>query len=681
MNDAGAALPPGAGASSQTERRSDVESRRRELATDAAEIGIFDWDLESGRIEGDERLQRLLGYAPGELVGGRTDVLARVHPEDRPSLDRAVAEAAARPGGDFRAQARAVFPNGTTRWIAARGRVMRVGDGPMRILGAAYDVTDLRTAGDRAAHVLATMSAGYFAVDRDWCVTFVNSEAERALGKTYEELAGKNLWEAFPGAEERAFGHYYPLAMTTGEMVAFEEYYPNLSTWFEVRAVPSEEGLQVFFLDITQRHHAEEAAQTAADRLGLLASVSGELATTLDAEEAVARLARLLVPALASWCLVTVKNEDGSLRDIAWWHDAPSMRPVVEEYARERMSALTDNSFVARALRTGQPQIVSDATPAIREVLRPGRAQELLEVLAPQNAMILPLTGRGRTVGLVSLFLDADRGPLDPNDLVTAREVAVRAGLALDNARLYRQQADLAEGLQRSLLTDPPEVDGLQLVVRYQPAAQAAAVGGDWYDAFRQPDGATALVIGDVVGHDVQAAAAMGQLRGLLRGIAHRPDADPATVLTRLDAAMEGLAVNTTATAVVALVEQDAGGASRLRWSNAGHPPPMSIRADGTVTALPNPSPDLLLGFDPSTPRLALEIVAEPGTTLLLYTDGLVERRGQSIDEGLTLLHELLTELAAEGVDLETLCDELLARLLTDEPEDDVALVAVRLDR
>jgi serine phosphatase RsbU (regulator of sigma subunit) len=387
------------------------------------------------------------------------------------------------------------------------------------------------------------------------------------------------------------------------------------------------------------------------------------------------------VPALASWCLVTIKNEDGTLRDIAWWHDDPSKRPVVEEYARERMSALKDNSFVARALRTGQPQIISDATPAIREVLSPGRARDLLEVLVPQNAMILPLTGRGRTVGLVSLFLDADRGPLDPNDLVTAREVAVRAGLALDNARLYRQQADLAEGLQRSLLTEPPTVDGLQLVVRYQPAAQAAAVGGDWYDAFRQPDGVTALVIGDVVGHDVQAAAAMGQLRGLLRGIAHRPDADPATVLTRLDAAMEGLAVNTTATAVVALVEQDAEGAHRLRWSNAGHPPPMLIRADGTVTALPSPSPDLLLGFDPSTRRVALEHAAEPGTTLLLYTDGLVERRGQSIDEGLALLQELLTELAGAGVDLDTMCDELLARLLTDEPEDDVALVAVRLDR
>ncbi len=681
MNDAAAALPPWAGAAPEDGRGEDIESTRRELATDAAGIGLFDWDLDSGRIVGDERLRHLLGCEPGELAGGRTDVLSRVHPEDRPALDRAVAEAAADVGGEFRAQARAVLPDGTRRWIAARGRAMRVGDGPMRILGAAYDVTDLRTAGDRAAHVLATMSAGYFAVDREWCVTFVNAEAERALGKSFEELAGRNLWEAFPGAEERAFGHYYRLAMTTGEMVAFEEYYPTLNTWFEVRAMPSEEGLQVFFLDITQRHHAEEAAQTAADRLGLLASVSGELATTLDAEEAVARLARLVVPALASWCLVTVKNDDGSLRDIAWWHDDPVMRPVVEEYAHERMAALMENSYVARVLRTGQPQIISDATSAIRAVLRPGRAQELLEVLSPENAMIFPLTGRGRTLGLVSFFLDAARGPLDANDLVTAREVAVRAGLALDNARLYRQQADLAEGLQRSLLTDPPEVDGLQLVVRYQPAAQAAAVGGDWYDAFRQPDGATALVIGDVVGHDVQAAAAMGQLRGLLRGIAHRADADPAAVLTRLDAAMEGLAVNTTATAVVALVEQHPEGGSRLRWSNAGHPPPMLIRADGTVTALPNPSPDLLLGFDPSTPRLALEIVAEPGTTLLLYTDGLVERRGQSIDEGLTLLHELLTELAGADVDLESLCDELLARLLTDEPEDDVALVAVRLER
>lgn len=679
MNDAGAALPSGSDLPSGHTGGRDAAALW-ERATEAAGIGIFEWDLESGRIDGDARLQALLGFAPGEFEAGRSDVLARVHPDDRALLDRTVDEAS-RTDGVFRAEARAVLPDGTTRWIAARGNVVRVGGGAPRILGAAYDVTDLRTAGDRAAHVLGTMSAGYFAVDRSWRVTFMNAEAERALGKSYDDLVGKNLWEEFPGAEERAFGHYYPLAMTSGEVVAFEEFYPNLNTWFEVRAVPGDEGLQVFFLDITQRHHAEAAAQTAADRLELLASVSGELATTLDAEEAVAQLARLLVPALAAWCLVTVKNEDGSLRDIAWWHEDPTMRPVVEEYARERMAALTDNSFVARALRTGQPQLISDATTSIQAVLRPGRARTLLAQLAPEHAMILPLTGRGRTVGLVSLFLGAERGPLDPSDLVTAREVAVRAGLALDNARLYRQQADLAEGLQRSLLTDPPEVEGLQLAVRYQPAAQAAAVGGDWYDAFRLPDGPTAIVIGDVVGHDVQAAAAMGQLRGMLRGIAYRPDADPGAVLTRLDTAMEGLTVNTTATGVVALVDRDAHGAHRLRWSNAGHPPPMLIRSDGTVTALPNPNPDLLLGFDPSTPRLALELPADPGTTLLLYTDGLVERRGQSIDEGLSLLHDLLVDLAGEGVELETLCDELLARLLPDEPEDDVALVAVRIDQ
>lgn len=648
------------------------------LATDAAGIGLFSWDVDTGEVLPDDRLRALLEYGPGDVVRHIDDVLSRMPAEDRWLLERAAARAV-ESRGDYRAEFRVVLGDGSVRWLSARGRAV-VRDGSTWLVGAAYDVTDIRNDRDRAAHVLATMSSGYLSIDREWRVRYLNVEAERALGRTADQLRGKNLWEEFPGARERAFGHHYPLAMSTGEVVAFEEYFPALRTWFEVRAIPGDEGLEVYFLDITQRRRAQEAARTAAERLELLADVSGELAATLDAEEAVAQLARLLVPALASWCIVTLRNDDGTIRDVGWWHDDPALRPVVEEYARERTSALKDTSFVARALRTGQPQIIrGEATERVQEVLRPGRAHDLIGELAPEYAMILPLSARGRTVGLVSLFLHADRGLLDPNDVVTAREVATRAALALDNTRLYRQQADLAEGLQRSLLTAPPQVEGIQIVVRYQPAAQVAAVGGDWYDAFLQPDGTAALIIGDVVGHDTEAAAAMGQLRGLLRGIAYRTGADPAQVLAGLDTAMEGLTGTTTATAIVALLSKDGDHGHRLRWSSAGHPPPMLLHPDGRVEALGHDSPDLLLGLDPLTPRTSSELAAEPGMTLLLYTDGLVERRGQSIDEGLDLLTAALKELATDRLDAGALADELLRRLLPDEPEDDVALVVVRV--
>ena len=193
------------------------------------------------------------------------------------------------------------------------------------------------------------------------------------------------------------------------------------------------------------------------------------------------------------------------------------------------------------------------------------------------------------------------------------------------------------------------------------------------------------MVIGDVVGHDTAAAAAMGQVRGLLRGIAVHSGAGPAAVLEGVDRVMDTLQLETTATGVVARLEHappgTAPGTTRLCWSNAGHPPPMVIDEHGRVSALAPGQPDLLLGLFPETRRAGHEVLLREGTTLLLYTDGLVERRGQPLDEGLDRLRDLLAELAGRDrdLDLEALCDEVLEAMLTDRPEDDVALVAVRL--
>jgi serine phosphatase RsbU (regulator of sigma subunit) len=296
---------------------------------------------------------------------------------------------------------------------------------------------------------------------------------------------------------------------------------------------------------------------------------------------------------------------------------------------------------------------------------------------------VLTLKARGRTVGLLSLFSGPARAPISPEELATATDVAGRAGMALDNARLYRQQRDLAEGLQRSLLTPPPEPDHVQVVVRYSPAAEAAQVGGDWYDAFVQPGGATVLAIGDVIGHDTKAAAAMGQLRGALRTIGALDDDGPAEVLRKVDRVMRTLQVGATATAVVARLEQTpherSRGLTRVRWSNAGHPPPLAVDADGTVLALDHVQPDLMLGVEPGTPRRELQLTLRDGGTVLLYTDGLIERRGQSLEAGFTSLQQALEDLA--DADLDSMCDQLLARMLPPHPDDDVALVAVRLHR
>jgi chemotaxis family two-component system sensor kinase Cph1 len=225
------------------------------------------------------------------------------------------------------------------------------------------------------------------------------------------------------------------------------------------------------------------------------------------------------------------------------------------------------------------------------------------------------------------------------------------------------------------------QMDGMHLAMRHVPALQSAPVGGDWCDVFIQAEGQT-LVIGDVAGHDATAARAMILLRCLLRRVAAdtAPGAGPAELLTAFDKAMTTQGVGILTTGIVARLNRlPDSHACRLRWSNAGHPPPVLVHADGLSSTLGTP-PDRPLGIGAGCSRSEADVVLQPGTTLLLFTDGLVERRGQVIDDGIRLLATTLTELEPPALrDPETLCDELLTRLLPRCPEDDVCLLVVHL--
>jgi serine phosphatase RsbU (regulator of sigma subunit)/PAS domain-containing protein len=573
-----------------------------------------------------------------------------------------------------------VRPDGDTRWVHARGRAIAgPGGAAVRVLGAAYDTTGERAGAALVTRVLEAMPAGFYSLDREWRFTHVNAEAERLLGRTREELLGRILWDEWPAAVNSVFENSYRSAVRTGHSIAFDAYYPApLDGWYELRAWPTPDGLSVYFLEVTERRRVQEQAERSAARLAILAQVSAELAGTLDAHRTTAQLARLVVPGLAEFCIVTLVDPDGRPRDVGSWHADPAARALLERYAVVRMEAVPTLSPLARTLLSGE--LLREDGSTVLGMLAPGEARDLLTVLRPESVAVLPLRGRGRTLGVLTLYFRAG-STVDDEDIATAQDVADRAGLALDNARLYNAQQQLAEGLQRSLLTDPPEPDHGQIAVRYLPAAEAARVGGDWYDAFLQPGGSTMLVIGDVVGHDTAAAAAMGQLRGLLRGIATYSDAGPSEVLRGLDASMMTLQARTLATAAVARFEQTpdemARGVTRMRWANAGHLPPLVVNPDGSVAELAVWKGDLLLGVDPAARRRESVVTLDRGSTVLLYTDGLVERRDADLDAGLVRLRDALVELA--DLPLEELLDELLERLVHGHPEDDVALVAVRL--
>ena len=232
----------------------------------------------------------------------------------------------------------------------------------------------------------------------------------------------------------------------------------------------------------------------------------------------------------------------------------------------------------------------------------------------------------------------------------------------------------LSEAFQRSLLPEQVLRGRPELTARYQPAAELAQIGGDWYDHFDLPDGSLSVVIGDVAGHDQQAAAAMAAVRNLLRGVAFAQlDAPPSRLLSVLDAAMPSASRDLVATAVLGRITGRAEGRLRFLWSNAGHPPPVLVDATGRARLL-DTEPDLLLGLDAATRRVDHEVALCPGDSLVLYTDGLVERRGVDLTDSLDWLVDLLHDGHLQT--LGEIADGLVAGVV--DAEDDVAVLVLR---
>jgi PAS domain S-box-containing protein len=429
-----------------------------------------------------------------------------------------------------------------------------------------------------------------------------------------------------------------------------------------------------------ERAHAVAAMAEANQRLQLLAEAGRVLSGTLEIDQQVEQLAELVVPELGDWCWLVVTDELGRLHELACAHRDPSRQAELEVYVRSMVAVMTDQAGARVVTATGRPLVMpAIAWEQVEQALPEPGVREALARLGAASGTVVPLVARGQVMGALGLFNREDRGPLTQAQVDTAVEIGRRAGLALHHARLYGQQRALADALQRSMLTEPPRIEGCQIVVRYVPAAAGAEIGGDWYDAFFDRGGQPVLAIGDVVGHDTRAAAAMGQVRALLRGISFSSGGTPAEVLSRVDRAVEGLALDTMATALVARLETDDAelGPPRLRWASAGHPPPVLMGADGEVSVLDGKPADLLLGVAPECVREDHVVDLEAGATVLLYTDGLVERRNRDIDAGTDELVAVLREIA--GRPLDELCDHLLERLFLPDAHDDVAVLALRL--
>jgi serine phosphatase RsbU (regulator of sigma subunit) len=554
---------------------------------------------------------------------------------------------------------------------------------------------------DLLTQAVEGMDRPLFVLDEDWRFRYVNPAGARVLDRTVGHLAGRGIWAEFPEAVGSPFEELYRRVRTTGESGTTEAWFGPLGKWFRADAFLTDAGLVVSYDDVTERRRAEaeraaavaareesvrSAAAAAAEaeqagrHLMLLGDINLAMTSTVDVDEAVDRFAHLVVPLLADWCLVSVVGPDGARRDVGRAHSDPVMAEAMHRYADARVRTNAPTAPVPTALRSGRPVVIPALTEDdVARMVRSPEARTALAPLGPTAVATFPLAARGEIFGAFTLVNGPQRGPHGEAELRTAEIASRRAALALDNARLAVANQQVAERLQRSLLSPPVQPDGLELAVRYRAATRGVSIGGDWYDAFLQPDGDTVVVIGDVMGHDIEAAAAMGQVKTLVRAIAFDRLEEPAGVLRRVDHALVGLAVPTMATALVCRVEQTPAerevGLRRLRWSTAGHPDPMLLFPDGTVADLSAPvGPPLGIGW--RGPRADGTATVPEGATVLLFTDGLFERRGVPLDEGRDRLRRLLAGSAEEPLD--ALCDRLLAGMLGEGAEDDVALLAVR---
>jgi PAS domain S-box-containing protein len=443
--------------------------------------------------------------------------------------------------------------------------------------------------------------------------------------------------------------------------------------------------------DITRRHMAAREAANARRNLALLNEAGSRIGNSLDLETTARELLDVAVPGFCDLASVDLYqgllvgeessrgSADGSaeLRRVAF-ASAVSDIPLTGTEEAPTLGAVHRYAFhspCAVALRTGKVRLVpgADGSPV-------------------RSTLAVPMVAHDTVVGLVQFARTKGSEPFGERDRALAVELAARAAVCIDNARLYRREHARALILQRSLLPPgDPEAAGLDIACRYLPGNTAAEVGGDWFDVIELPGHRTALVVGDVMGHGLRAAVAMGELRTAVRTLALL-DLEPAEVLEALDEIARGLGTPSgtqqasraahksreadlsevyLATAVYAVYDPVT---RRCTFANAGHLPPVLVKPGEEALLLDVP-PGMPLGVG-GEPFEEVEVEIPDGALLALYTDGLVESREQPLDEGLSALREALNHCERP---LEDVCNDVLTTLDTGHGEDDIALLMARI--
>ena len=546
---------------------------------------------------------------------------------------------------------------------------------------------------------------------------WVNPAFTRVTGYAAEDAIGRNCKFLQGPATDPAAVAEMVADLTAGRSttVTLLNYRPNgTAFWNSVAISPVLDGAGelVSFVgiqtDVTERvaadvqrdaaHAAEQQARRTAEdaraRMALLVEATTSLGASLDVAALQERLGHLYVPRLADWVTIAQTGGGGVVTAVFSHHRAgPAARGSLDEVEAHYLGKpFPEGGPSAQAVATGSPVALAGLTgEKTRLFSRSLHGTGTLDALGTGSLLAIPLTSRRGAWGVLTLIRESPE-PFSDDDLHIAHDLGRRVGQALDNARLYTAEASVAETLQHALLPELPDIAGVQAAAHYIAASAAAAVGGDFYDLLPLPGGTVGIAIGDVAGHDITAAAAMGQLRGLIRSEAWAADATaPHTVLTRVDRLLDVLHMPVLATAALLRAtppghDQNPTEHWSVEWSNAGHPPVLLRRPDGEVGLL-GEDHDVLLGTGMAgllRPRAGTTHEVPAGSQLLLYTDGLIEQPtpgdpgpARDLDAGLNRLQTMWSTLS-HGLDPTATC-RALGQLVV-ERSDDVAVLVVQLE-
>ena len=488
-------------------------------------------------------------------------------------------------------------------------------------------------------------------------------------------LAGRTeILDAYPDTPRMDRGErsilVLPLNTVTGTLGAIGLSFPGRRTF---------DPAELDFLDILADTCAQalvriQAEQEAAERqakLSFLAEASAELASSLDYESTLARVARLAVPTFADWCAIDLVK-DNRLRRLAVAHVDPAKVEYAHELAERYPSDPDSPSGPWQVIRTGRSELIPEITD---EMLVAGaRDEEHLRIareLALHSAVTVPLVARGRTLGVMTWVSAESLRRYTQDDVEFAEDLARRAAVSIDNSELHSETLAVAVQLQHAVLPATlPAIEGCDVAACYSPSGRTE-VGGDFYDVIALPDGRVVIFVGDVMGRGVQAAASMAQMRAAVRAYI-AVDPRPDVVLTKLDTMLSHYGDDQFVTLVYLLADV---ATNSLLMANAGHPAPILVRADSSVEHLPSADGGPL-AINEGRRRRQHRLVFEPGDSILVFTDGLIERRTEDIDQGRARLSAALGALAE--TDLHRDLREIIAAVVDDTHNDDVAAVALR---